>query len=72
MRYLEMYKEVFSLVLNKIPSDDMIINYYTSECIELQSFCVNNLKENIHWSTGIGIIEGVEKIIKEAVINGNI
>lgn len=72
MKHLDKYKEVFSLLLKNTPNDEIIINYYNSDCFLLQDFCVYNLKYDINWSTGIGIIEAVKLIVDEAISNGNI
>lgn len=41
--------------------------------MQLQDWvCMNLHKTNIWWSTGIGIIDAAEKMVQEAVSNGNI
>jgi len=69
---IEKMKIVFGLLLNNIPTDDMILNYINEVSEELQAFCVNNLKPEIDWSTGIGIIDAANAIYFEAWANCNI
>lgn len=74
-RIWEYYTDCFSLFLNKIPSEELIKKYLrnSDSCIiEMQDFVNMNIKEVISWSTGIGIIESVDIMVKEAKDNGNI
>jgi hypothetical protein len=78
----EIYKDLFGAFLKKIPSDELMQKYFNHSeegdkydddgFTAMQDFVCNNLKPEFNWSTGIGIIEGVEHIVEEAFINGNI
>ena len=65
-------QEVYSVLLVETPSIDMISAYENDVSEELQTFCVNNLRPAIKWSTGIGIIDAARCIYTEAVANANI
>lgn len=71
-RFLDKYKQVFGLFLTKIPSDKMIFDWWLTDSCELQDFIGCNLKEEVSWSTAIGVINAVEKVVQEAIYNGNI
>ncbi len=79
---IKIYKTLFSLFLTKPPSDELIgkyFNHYDEGGIyndlgfmQMQEFILSHLKSEFRWSTGLGIIEGIEHIIEEAIINDNI
>lgn len=76
---LTVYKNVLALFLDKLPNDELILNYlngYESRSNDgfedMQNFIGLNLKSTLHWSTSIGIIDAIDIIIKEAISNGNI
>lgn len=69
---IKYFKQVLSLFLVKLPSDEMIKKYFTSDDCGLQDFVGMNLKNDFNWSTSIGIIEAAESIVKEAENNSNI
>lgn len=66
------YQELFGCLLDKIPSIEMIKNYFETEEIgyNLQDFCVDHNK--VEWNTGIGTIDAVQCMYEEAISNGNI
>ena len=70
--FLDKYKQVFGLFLTKTPSNQMISDWWLTDSCELQDFVGCNLKEEVSWSTAIGIIDAVEKVVQEAMYNGNI
>ncbi len=82
VKKLEIHKTLFSAFLKKLPSDELFEKYFNfyedgdryddDGFSDMQDFVVNNLKPEFNWSTGIGIIEGIEHIIEEAFSNGNI
>lgn len=72
MQHLEKYKQVFGLFLNQIPNDEIILSWFLTDSSDLQDFVVSHLKEDLIWSTGIGIIEATQKIVQEAMYNGNL
>lgn len=64
-------REVLGTLLTKTPPLEMIKAYYHNECSdELQIFCFEHCITP--WQTGIGIIEGAEHMVREAIQNGNL
>lgn len=48
-------------------------NLTDEEHMLLQEWAISTLNGTpVHWSTGIGVIEAAEKLVEEAVANGNI
>lgn len=48
-------------------------NLTDEQSSELQDWAVNTLDRTpVYWGTGIGVIEAAEKLVEEAVSNGNI
>jgi hypothetical protein len=72
--YKEYFYRTLECFLEKLPEDHIWDSYIneTDGHIELQDFINMNLKEKFKWSTGIGILETCENLIKEAYGNGNI
>jgi len=73
----ECYKDAFGLLLNKDVPDSILERYLNDidgeGAYELQRFIVNNMKhELVDWSTGIGILEAVDKMYECALENGNV
>lgn len=69
---LKAMQAAFSCLLTKTPSLEMIKAYETSDSEELTSFCVNHLRKEIVWSTGIGVVDAARTIAEEAINNANI
>ena len=73
----EIFRDGFTLFVNKPLPDKLLINYLNDEnglaTSSLQMWLVDNMKtELIDWCTGIGIIEAVEHLYEAALENGNI
>jgi hypothetical protein len=75
MKKEEYLSSIFNLFLKKEITLDLIISYLEEDddkYLAMSDFINLNLKNEVSWSTSIGIIEAAEKIYKEAIYNGNI
>jgi hypothetical protein len=66
------YRQLFELFLTDIPSDTMLDEHLYSHMFNpsIQDWCASQSK--IEWLTGIGILDSVDLLYKEAVDNNNI
>ena len=71
---LNLYKNILSLFISKLPDDKIILDYFTKDDahLELQDWIGMNLRKEIYWSTAIGVIEACDLILNEARDNGNL
>jgi hypothetical protein len=71
---LNLYKNILSLFISKLPDDKIILDYFTKDDahLELQDWIGMNLRKEIYWSTAIGVIEACDLILNEARSNGNL
>jgi hypothetical protein len=71
---LNLYKNILSLFISKLPDDKIILDYFTKDDahLELQDWIGMNLRKEIYWSTAIGVIEACDLILNEARANGNL
>jgi hypothetical protein len=71
---LNLYKNILSLFISKLPDDKIILDYFTKDDahLELQDWIGMNLRKEIYWSTAIGVIDACDLILNEAMSNGNL
>ncbi|CAG7580191.1 MAG: hypothetical protein SLAVMIC_00292 [uncultured marine phage] len=81
---IEYYNKIFSLFLDKLPSDDLYEGYFHEEdarymqnefgdgSLAMQDFINMNLKNEFQWVTGLGIMDAADQIVDGAIGNGNI
>ena len=68
---IQIYYNTFSFFLEKKPTFELIIQYLNQDYTNMQDFIVSNLKDDMFWSTGIGVMDAIDLLIKEAHNNGN-
>lgn len=72
----EYFQDVFRLLLKKEVPEDILKGYIDldneNDYLRLVDFIGMNMKDEIDWSTCVGLVEAVEHMYKEAVNNGNI
>jgi hypothetical protein len=72
----KVYKEVFSLLLNTVPPDDLIKGYTDSprlapeNILELQNWCATEAK--LEYLSGISIIDAADVIYKDLITDAEI
>ena len=75
MSEIKPLREMLEALTGEAPPDYITTQYSSSELTEyeqdkLQWWCVDYVRPV--WATGIGLLEAADKMIEEAVSNGNI
>ena len=70
----EIFERIFLCILGKCPPAKYLMPYYlvADEGDGLADWCLNNVSDELSWTTGYGLYEAVTAVFTTAIENGNI